>query len=202
MNMESYNNASLVRLIGELEKMPGIGPKTAQRLAFYLLKSEKIEVEKLAGSILEAKEKIKYCSVCFNMTEVDPCAICSSPRRDRSLICVVEEPMDIVALDNTGAFKGLFHVLMGSISPLDGIGPEDLKIRELLIRIGKENTKEVVIATNPDVAGEATAIYLSKLIKPLGVKVSRLAQGMPMGGSLEYADEVTLARAIEGRREL
>ena len=136
------------------------------------------------------------------MTEVDPCAICASSRRDRSIICVVEEPMDIVALEKTGAFRGLFHVLMGSISPLDGIGPEDLKIRELLIRIGKETIKEVIVATNPDVGGEATAIYLSKLIKPLGVKVTRLAQGMPMGASLEYADEVTLGKAVEGRREI
>ncbi len=200
--MENYSNPSLSKLVNELERMPGIGPKTAQRLAFFILKSEKADIEKLAGSILEAKDKIKYCSVCFNMTEVDPCAICSSVRRDRSIICVVEEPMDIVALEKTGAFRGLFHVLMGSISPLDGIGPEDLKIRELLERLKKETIKEIIVATNPDVGGEATAIYLSKLIKPLGVKVSRLAQGMPMGASLEYADEVTLGKAIEGRREI
>ncbi|MEI7905211.1 MAG: recombination mediator RecR [Candidatus Firestonebacteria bacterium] len=200
--MENYSNPSLSKLVNELERMPGIGPKTAQRLAFFILKSEKADIEKLAGSILEAKDKIKYCSVCFNMTEVDPCAVCSSVRRDRSIICVVEEPMDIVALEKTGAFRGLFHVLMGSISPLDGIGPEDLKIRELLERLKKETIKEIIVATNPDVGGEATAIYLSKLIKPLGVKVSRLAQGMPMGASLEYADEVTLGKAIEGRREI
>jgi len=200
--MESYNNSSLLKLINELEKLPGIGPKTAQRLAFFILKSEKQEITGLAAAIVEAREKIKYCSICFNMTEVDPCAICSSGRRDRNIICVVEEPMDIVALEKTGAFRGLFHVLLGSISPLDGIGPEDLKIKELLARTQKENTKEIIIATNPDVEGEATAIYISKLVKPLGVRVTRLAQGMPMGASLEYADEVTLGKALEGRREI
>jgi recombination protein RecR len=200
--MESHNNPSLLKLVNELEKMPGIGPKTAQRLAFYILKSEKNEVTNLTRAIEEAKEKIKYCSVCFNMTEIDPCAICASNKRDRTIICVVEEPMDIVALDKSGTYHGLFHVLMGSISPLDGIGPEDLKIRELLARIKGEKTGEIIVATNPDVEGEATAIYLSKLIKPLGVKVSRLAQGVPMGASLEYADEVTLAKALEGRREI
>jgi recombination protein RecR len=200
--MENYNSNSLARLINELEKMPGIGPKTAQRLAFYILKNSKEEVMSLARALEEVKERIVYCSKCFNVTETDPCGICSSGRRDQSTICIVEEPLDILSIERTGAFKGIYHVLLGSVSPLDGIGPEDLKIKELLGRIQAGNIKEIIIATNPDVEGEATSIYLSRLIKPLGIKTSRLALGIPMGASLEYADEVTLAKALEGRREM
>jgi recombination protein RecR len=200
--MEDYNINSLRKLINELEKMPGIGPKTAQRLAFYILKAEKNEILNLARTIEEVKNKIKYCSICFNITELDPCFICSSPKRDKSSICVVEEPLDIITIEKTGIFKGVYHVLLGSLSPLDGIGPEDLKIKELLLRLEKNNVKEVIIATNPNAEGEATSIYLSNLIKPLGIKVTRLAQGIPMGTSLEYADEVTLSKAIEGRKEI
>lgn len=200
--MEDYNINSLKKLINELEKMPGIGPKTAQRLAFYILKAEKNEILNLARTIEEVKNKIKYCSICFNITELDPCFICSSPKRDKSSICVVEEPLDIITIEKTGIFKGVYHVLLGSLSPLDGIGPEDLKIKELLLRLEKNNVKEVIIATNPNAEGEATSIYLSNLIKPLGIKVTRLAQGIPMGTSLEYADEVTLSKAIEGRKEI
>ncbi|MFH1824782.1 MAG: recombination mediator RecR [Candidatus Firestonebacteria bacterium] len=200
--MESFNTSSLERLINELEKMPGVGPRTAQRLAFYILKTEKNEILNLARTIEEVKDKIKYCSICFNVTEGDPCFICNSTKRDKSSICIVEEPLDIMTIEKTGVFKGIYHVLLGSLSPLDGIGPEDLKIRELLLRLEKNKTNEIIIATNPDVEGEVTAIYLSNLIKPLGIKVTRLAQGVPMGSSLEYADEVTLAKAIEGRREI
>lgn len=202
MNMERFSAGSLEKLINELGKMPGVGPKSAQRLAFYILKTSKEEIDGLVKSIAEVKEKIKYCSRCYNITETDPCPVCSSTKRNKSSVCVVEEPFDILAIEKTGAFKGVYHVLMGSISPLDGIGPEDLKVKELLIRLAPENITEIIIATNPDVEGEATALFLNKLIKPLGVKVYRLALGIPMGASLEYADEVTLARALEGKREM
>jgi len=196
------HSKSLERLISALHRLPGIGPKSAQRLAFHILKSSKAEANELAQAILGAKENMKSCSVCGNITDSDPCAICDDSTRDRSTICVVEQPQDIFVFEKMGEYKGTYHVLMGALSPLDGVGPDDLKIKELVARIQKGGMKELIIATNPNAEGEATAAYLSKLIKPLGVKVTRLAQGMPMGGDLEYADEVTLAKALEGRREL
>lgn len=202
MSMERYSAGALEKLINELGRMPGVGPKSAQRLAYHILKSGKEDIDLLVKAITEVKEKVRYCSKCFNITEADPCAICNSNKRNKSVICVVEEPLDIMAIEKTGAFHGVYHVLMGSISPLDGIGPEDLKIKELLVRLAPEKVTEIIIATNPDVEGEATALFLSKLIKPLDVKVYRLALGIPMGASLEYADEVTLARALEGKREI
>lgn len=191
---------SVERLVEELSKMPGIGRKTAQRLTFYILKSRKEEAESLAKAILDVKSKVNYCSICYNITEEDPCSICKDSKRDRSIICVVEEANDVLALDRTEEYKGLFHVLGGTLSPLDGIGPDDLRIKELLNRL-KKDVKEVILATNPDTEGEATAIYLSKLIKPLGIKVTRIARGLPVGGDLEFADQVTLIRALEGRIE-
>jgi len=198
--------APLQRLIDELGKLPTIGPRTAQRLAFYMLSMSPADAEALAAAILEAKRLIRYCSVCGNITDVDPCAICTSPRRTHAVICVVEDPRDIAAMERTREFSGVYHVLQGAISPLDGIGPDDLRIAELLHRVapadGEEPVKEVIVATNPRVEGEATALYLSRVLKPLGVRVTRIAHGLPVGGDLEYADEVTLARALEGRREL
>jgi len=193
---------SLERLISALHRLPGIGPKSAQRLAFYILKSPKGEANELAQAILAAKEKMISCSVCGNITDSDPCSICEDSTRDGSTICVVEQPQDIFVFEKMGEYKGTYHVLMGALSPLDGIGPDDLKMKELCTRIEKGNIREVIIATNPNAEGEATAAYLSTLIKPLGVKVTRLAQGIPIGGDLEYADEVTLAKALEGRREV
>jgi len=193
---------SLERLVAALHRLPGIGPKSAQRLAFYILKSPKGEANELAQAILAAKEKMKSCSVCGYLSESDPCSICEDSTRDRSTICVIEQPQDIFVFEKMGEYKGTYHVLMGALSPLDGIGPDDLRMKELVTRIEKGNVKEVIIATNPNAEGETTAAYLSKLIKPLGVKVTRLAQGIPMGGDLEYADEVTLAKALEGRREV
>ncbi|MCL5110965.1 MAG: recombination mediator RecR [Chloroflexi bacterium] len=190
----------VVRLIEELSKLPGIGPKTAQRLTFFLLRSPGEQARDLAQAIIEVKEKIGFCSTCFNITESDPCRICADPARDPSVICVVEEPLDILALERTRSFKGLYHVLHGAISPMDGIGPEDLRIRELLTRLQRDTVKEVILAVNPNLEGEATGMYLSRLIAPLGVKVTRLARGLPVGGDLEYADEVTLTRALEGRQ--
>jgi recombination protein RecR len=192
---------SIERLIEEFSKLPGIGKKTAQRMAFYVLRIKKDEAKILAQAIMDVKEKIRYCSVCFNITEKDPCRICSDKKRERSLICVVEESKDMVAIEKTGQYKGLYHVLGGVLAPLDNIGPEDLKIKELLIRLKQDGVKEVIIATNPSAEGEATAIYLAKLIKPLGIKVTRIARGIPSGGALEYADVNTLANAIEGRME-
>jgi len=192
---------SLERLISALHRLPGIGPKSAQRLAFYILRSPREEANELAQAITAAKEKMKSCSICGNITDSDPCYICDDAMRDRTTICVVEQPQDIFAFEKTGQYKGTYHVLMGALSPLDGIGPDDLKIKELIGRTEKRDVKEVIIATNPNVEGEATATYLSRLIKPLGIKVTRLAQGVPIGGDLEYADEVTLAKALEGRRE-
>jgi recombination protein RecR len=200
---------SLERLVEEFSKLPGIGKKTAQRMAFYILKNKKEAAEALAQALLDVKEKVHYCSICFNITEEDPCSICKDEKRERSIICVVEEANDVVALEKTNQYKGLFHVLGGVLSPLDGIGPDDLKIKELLLRLKgpkdsasrEKQVKEVILATNPNTEGEATAIYLSKLIKPLGVKVTRIARGLPAGGDLEYADQVTLANAIEGRIE-
>lgn len=192
----------LARLIEELSKMPTVGPKTAQRWAFYILRASAEDVARLAQAILDAKAKIRYCSNCFHITDVDPCAICSNPARNRALICVVEDPRDVLALERTHEYRGLYHVLHGAISPLDGIGPDDLKIAELLARVKSGEVQEVIIATNPRVEGEATAIYLAKILKPLGIKVTRIAHGLPVGGDLEYADEVTLAKALEGRREI
>jgi len=190
----------VARLIDEFRKMPGIGPKTAQRLAFYVLKTPKEEIETLVKSLLEVKEKIGRCSICFNITDQDPCAICRDENRDRSVICVVEEAQDVIAMERTREYKGLYHVLLGAISPIEGIGPEDLKVKELLDRVKNNNIKEAIIATDPNVEGEATATYIVGLLAPLRVTVTRIAHGLPVGGDLEFADEVTLAKALEGRR--
>lgn len=192
----------IANLIAQLSKLPGIGPKTAQRLAFHILYISEEEVRQLAQALLEAKTKMHHCSQCFNLTDVDPCRICSDETRDQKVICVVEGPRDIMALEKTREFRGQYHVLHGALSPMDGIGPENLKIRELLKRVQEKEFTEVILATNPNIEGEATALYLAKLLKPLGVKVTRIAHGLPVGGELEYADEMTLARAFEGRREM
>jgi recombination protein RecR len=196
-----YTSESVERLVGHLSQLPGIGRKTAQRLALHILRLPKADAESLAEAITDVKEKVRYCSVCCNITEADPCVICASPKRDRSMICVVEEPSDVLALEKTNEYKGLYHVLGGSLSPLDGVGPEDLKIKELLARVS-DGVQEVILAMNPNVEGEATTLYLTKLLKPLGVKVSRIARGLPIGGDLEFADEATLARALEDRTTL
>ncbi len=192
---------SIEKLIEEFSKFPGIGKKTAQRMAFFVLKQRKEEADALAGAILDVKEKVRYCSVCFNITEDDPCSTCQDEKRDKSTICVVEEANDVAALEKTNQYKGLYHVLGGVLSPLDGVGPDDLKVKELLFRLKDKKIKEVIIATNPSTEGEATAVYLSKLTKPLGAKVTRIARGLPAGGDLEYADQITLANALEGRVE-
>lgn len=197
-----HHAAPIARLIEELGRLPGVGPKTAQRLAFHLLFATREEVDRLATAMLDAKERVHYCSTCWNLTDADSCAICADPARDRSLLCVVEEPKDVVAMEKTRAFKGLYHVLQGSISPLDGIGPDRLKIKELLHRLHGGEFREVILATNPDVEGEATALYLARLFKSLEIKVTRIARGLPEGGDLDYVDEVTLSRALEGRREI
>lgn len=194
--------APLARLIDEFYKLPGIGPKSAQRLAYHLLRMPVHEAQALASAILEVKERVTLCTVCQNVTEVDPCRICSDERRDRSIICVVEEPLDILAIERTQSYRGLHHVLHGAISPMDGIGPEELKISELLERLRSGQVQEVILATNPNLEGEATAMYLTRLLRPLGLKVTRLARGLPSGGDLEYADDATLASALEGRREV
>ncbi|OQB15989.1 MAG: Recombination protein RecR [Firmicutes bacterium ADurb.Bin193] len=197
-----YYIPPLARLIEQFEKLPGIGHKTARRLAFYVLRSPEGEAEKFADAILSAKQLIKYCRVCQNITDTEICSICESDRRDRSIICVMENPKDVVSLEKTGEYHGLYHVLHGAISPMDGVGPEDIKIPELLSRLKDNTVSEVIMATNPNIEGEATAMYISRLIKPLGIRVTRIAHGVPVGGDLEYADEVTLSRAIEGRREM
>jgi recombination protein RecR len=194
--------APVAKLIEELHRLPGIGPKNAQRLAYHLLRATKEEASALAEAILEVKDKITLCSVCQNTTDVEPCAICSDGGRDRSLICVVEEPLDILAIERTRGHHGLYHVLHGSISPMEGVGPEQLKIRELLERLRDGTVTEVIMATNPNLEGEATSMYVSRLLQPLGIRVTRLARGLPMGGDLEYADDLTLARALENRQEL
>ena len=199
--MAGYHVPPLESLVEKFESLPGIGHKTAQRLAYFVLDMPKEQAEGFAGAILEAHEKIHYCAVCCNLTDDELCPVCRSPVRDKALICVVEEPKDVFALERAGEYHGLYHVLHGAISPLSGIGPEQLKIKELLPRIDG-GVREVIMATNPTVEGEATAMYLSRLLKPLGVKVTRLAYGIPVGGDLEYADEVTLQRAMEGRQEL
>ena len=192
----------IARLVEELSKLPGIGQKTAQRLTFHLLKVPPGEARALAEAIVEAREKVTFCARCFNFAQGELCEYCANPRRDPTLVCVVERPQDIVAVERTGEFRGLYHVLGGAISPIDGIGPEDLKVRELLERVRGEGVSEVIMATNPRVEGEATAAYLAGLLKPLGIKVTRIASGLPVGGDLEYADEVTLGRALKGRLEL
>jgi len=189
------------KLIQELNKLPGIGPKSAQRLAFYLLRASEEQTNLLAEAILSLKKKITLCSICFNVTESDPCAICRSDKRERNQICIVEQPQDILALEHTGIYHGLYHVLHGAISPTQGIGTDDIRINELLNRLQDGSVKEIILATNPNLEGEQTALYLSRLISPLGIKVTRLARGLPFGTELEYADDVTLTRAIEGRQE-
>jgi recombination protein RecR len=189
-------------LIAELKKLPGIGSKSAQRLAFHIVRASSSEARGLAESILNVTDSIRYCSVCYNITDVDPCFYCTDPLRDRGLICVLEEPHNLVAVEKTREYRGLYHVLLGVLSPLNGIGPDQLKIKGLLQRLKDGRVEEVIVATNPSVEGEATALYLSKLIKPLQVRVTRIAMGVPVGGDLDYADEITMARALEGRREL
>lgn len=197
-----YFAPPLASLIEEFSKLPGIGRKTAQRLAFYVLNMNANDVNELANAIVNAKRNIKYCSTCSNLTDTDPCFICRNTNRDQTTICVVEDPRDVIALEKTKEFQGLYHVLHGSISPMEGIGPEDIKIKELLQRIRELDVAEVILATNPTIEGEATAMYISKLLKPLGIKTTRIAHGIPVGGDLEYADEVTLSKALEGRREI
>lgn len=190
------------RLIRELSKFPGVGAKTATRLAFYILRSSGEDARSLADAIVAVKEKIGLCSECFNITDIDPCLLCRNERRAKDLICVVEEPQDVAAIEKTAEYKGLYHVLHGVLSPLDGVGPEDLNLKDLVKRVLDNDVKEVIVATNPKVEGETTALYISRLLKPFDVKVTRLAQGLPMGGELEYFDEATVSRAIEGRREI
>jgi recombination protein RecR len=192
----------LSRLIGELTKLPGIGRKTAERLAFFLLKEDEKLARGIAEALLDMRKNMRFCPLCFNMTDGDLCEICANPRRNRSLICVVEEPKDIWAIEKSGSYDGTYHVLMGALSPLDGVGPENLRIRELLKRIGEGKVEELILATGPNVEGDATALYIAKLVKPLGVPVSRIASGLPVGGDLEYADSVTLSKALSGRRPL
>ncbi|MBI3049833.1 MAG: recombination protein RecR [Acidobacteria bacterium] len=192
----------LARLIEQLQKLPGIGAKGAQRLAFHILKNPREDAERLCGAIRDVKEQVTYCSVCNNITATDPCAFCTSASRDRRLICVVEEPQNVMVVEKTREFKGLYHVLMGTLSPLHGVGPDDLKIKGLLDRVGAGGVEEVILATSPTVEGEATALYLARLLKPLGVRVTRIAMGIPVGSDLEYADEVTMTRAMEGRRDI
>ncbi len=192
----------IARLIDEFSRLPGIGPKSASRLTFYLLRSNREQAAALATAITDMKDKITFCTVCYNVTETDPCALCADPGRDRAKICVVEEPLDVLALERTGIYKGLYHVLHGAIQPLEGITPDKLRIAELLRRVKLGEADEVILATNPNMEGEATAMYLARQLVPLGVRVTRLARGLPIGGDLEYADEVTLARSIEGRREM
>ena len=191
----------LIRLIEELQRLPGIGPKGAQRLAFHILKTPREQADRLADAVRELKQRVTYCSVCNNITDIDPCAYCSNGTRDPRIICVVEEPQNVAAIEKTREFKGSYHVLMGALSPLQGIGPDDLKIKGLLSRVNN-GVSEIILATNPNVEGEATAIYLARLLKPLGVKVTRIAMGVPVGSDLEYADEVTMTRSMEGRREV
>ncbi|MBE6103157.1 MAG: recombination protein RecR [Selenomonas ruminantium] len=194
--------APLAKLIEHFRALPGIGAKTAVRLAYHVLDMEAGEAKALAGAIIEAKEKIGFCNTCFNLSDRNPCAICASTERDRSVICVVEQPQDVAAMERMRDYKGLYHVLHGALSPLEGVGPGDIRIKELLGRLQDENIKEIIMATNPNVEGEATAMYIAKLLKPLGIKVTRIAHGLPVGGDLEYADEVTLSKAMENRREI
>ncbi len=194
--------APLERLIERLRKLPGIGAKSAQRVAFHILRASREDAQALSASILEVKEALRLCSVCFNITDTDPCLICDDAGRDRAAFCVVEDPHNLVAIEKSGQFRGLYHVLHGSISPLRGVGPDDLKIGPLLARLRDGTVKEIILATNPNIEGEATAIYLSRLLKPLGLRVTRIGLGLPVGSELEYADEVTVGKALEGRREI
>lgn len=193
---------SIATLIEHFQKFPSVGPKSAQRMAFYMLRMPMNEVEKFAQSIIEAKQNTRTCEVCFNLSTTNPCEICQSSKRDRSIICVVSETKDLIAIEKTNEFKGLYHVLQGLISPMDGIGADDIRIKELLNRLATDEVKEIILAMSPSVEGEATSLYLSKLIKPFGITISRIAFGLPIGADLEYADEITIARAIEGRREI
>lgn len=192
----------LVRLIEEFKRLPGIGAKSAQRLAFHILRTPREETDRLCEAVRDVKERVTYCSICNNITDVDPCGICADQARDRRVICVVEEPQNVGAIEKTREFKGLYHVLMGALSPLQGVGPDDLRIRGLLDRVAAGDLQEVILATNPTVEGEATAIYLARLLKPLGLRVTRIATGIPVGSDLEYADEITMGKAMEGRREV
>jgi recombination protein RecR len=198
----SYFAAPVEKLIEQLCKLPGIGPKSASRLAFHLLSVPRSDAVELARAIVELKDKVRYCSICFNISEGEVCSICSDPRRDASLLCVVEEPRDVTAVERTGRFRGRYHVLGGAISPIDGVGPEELTFKELVKRLRSGEVSELIAATNPNAEGEATALYLAQLVRPLGIKVTRIASGLPVGGDLEYADEITLGRAMEGRTEL
>ena len=189
-------------LIDELGRLPGVGPKSAQRIAFHLLQADPIDVKRLVSALVEVKDKVRFCSICGNVAQEEQCRICRDERRDRALICVVEEPKDVVAIERTREFRGRYHVLGGAISPIEGIGPDDLRIRELLTRLASDEITEIILATDPNLEGEATATYLARLLRPMGVRVTRLASGLPVGGDLEYADEVTLGRAFEGRRLL
>lgn len=197
-----YYSPSIEKLVESFEKLPSIGHKTAQRLAFYMLDLSNEEIEEFINSIKDAKKNLKYCSKCFNITDTQPCNICSNAKRDNSTICVVEDVRDVIAMERTHEYNGVYHVLHGSISPMNGIGPNDIKIKELINRIGNEEIKEIILATNPRVEGEATAMYISKLVKPFGVKTTRIARGIPIGGDLEYTDEITLTKALEGRGEI
>lgn len=200
--MSAYNVAPLQKLVEQFERLPGIGSKTAQRLAYFVLNMSKEQAHEFSNAIVDAHEKVKYCDICCNFSDGDICPVCRSDRRDKSVICVVETPRDAIALEATGEYNGTYHVLHGAISPLDGKGPDQLCIKQLLSRLNDNTVSEIIMATNPTVEGEATAMYISRLLKPLGIKITRLAYGIPVGGDLEYADEVTLARALEGRSEL
>jgi recombination protein RecR len=200
--MSAGGAGPIARLIQQLAKLPGVGQKTAARLAFHILRAPAEDAAALAAAIGEIRQRIHFCSICWDFTEQDPCAVCGDARRDAGLVCAVAQPQDVVAIERTGGYRGRYHVLHGVLSPLEGIGPEDLRVEELVRRCGAGEVKEVIVATNPSVEGEATAVYLAKLLKPLGVRASRIATGVPMGGELEYADRVTLARALEGRRDL
>ncbi|MEQ1756915.1 MAG: recombination mediator RecR [Vicinamibacterales bacterium] len=200
--MPGFLPETLATLVEQLQKLPGIGAKSAQRLAFHILKNPREDAERLVEAIRQVKERVTYCSVCNNITDIDPCGYCSSSSRDQRVICVVDEPQNVAVVEKTREFKGVYHVLMGLLSPLHGVGPDDLKIAGLLKRMGTDNVDEVIIATSPTVEGEATALYLARLLKPLGVRVTRIAMGIPVGSDLEYADEITMTRAMEGRRDL
>ena len=193
---------SMTRLVSQLSRLPGVGPKTAQRLAMHIIQMDETKVRDLSQAILEAKAKMKYCSVCWNLSDSDPCSICQDDKRDQTIICVVSDPRDVMAMEKTREYRGLYHVLHGAIQPNEGIGPEKLKIRELQIRLLDGKVQELILATNPNIEGETTALYLSRLVKPAGLKVTRIARGLPVGGDLEYADEITLLKALEGRREI
>ncbi len=196
------DGGAIARLVEEFRRLPGIGPKSAQRLAFHILNLPKTEAVRLAQAVIDAKEKVRFCSVCCNITEIDPCHLCSDTRRDRSVVCVVEKPSDAALIEKGGNYRGLYHILHGSISPLDGIGPDDIRIRELLARLADKSVNELIVATNPNTNGEATALYIREVVTPLGLRVTRIAQGVPVGSDIEFADNSTLARALEGRREM